>query len=578
MRKTISYTIIFIYSIITSFGQGFEVKNFTADIYLSEDGYFDVVEKYDLNFTEPKHGILRNIQTKFNFKDENGQVTKREIYISNIEVPDRVFTTNEVLGKLLSNQFEIKIGDKNQFVYGAQQYEIKYRVKNALIFNDSIVQLYWNVKPPEWMAIFYKVNFTVHAPEGANFSAENSFVYSGNIGNTQESQEFDYHYSLNEFSVNSRGNFISVPQQSVTVLVKLPKTLIKETDFTPSFFERYKWLGYFILALVGLLVYLKYIINSKKVKPITSYYPPNGLDPAMAGVLSDNTADFRDITCLLPYWATKGIIRMEEIPKGDRSILGDLKLIKLKELPSDSAGYEHNFFTKIFLGKDQVLVRNLRGILAEPVQLLNKKSQQYFSSSSKTSKRFGCFIMLLSWIWAFSSISWIPIILETKYKVNINQGKFILIIIANFIFFFIFFPIIVAYISKKLKNKNNQGQSFMPELVGFYQFIKLAEVDRIKALLKDDPNYFEKTMPYAVAFNLLKEWTAKFDSLNISSPEWYGSTSGNHFNMQTFATSFNNNMSTVRNSMVTSPSSSSSSHSGGGSSGGGAGGGGGGSW
>jgi hypothetical protein len=556
------------------FAQGFSVNSFSADICLNAAGYFDVVEKYDIEFTEAKHGIFRDIVTKFDFKDESGKVSKRAIYISDIDIPGQPFKTNKIFGKQIGEQLRIKIGDKNKLVRGNQHYEIRYRVKNALIFTDDQVQLYWNLKPSEWLAVFAKINFSIHAPDGASLSPENCFIYSGNTGNTAPSMAFDNEFSANTFSGKSKEGFLSVPGQNVTVLVKLPKTFIQQVDFTPPFWQRHSWIGLLGLASLAVLAYIKLWLRWNKVVAVTSYYPPGGIDPAMAGVLIDNTANSRDITCLLPYWAAKGVIRMEAIEKGKRSVSGDLRLIKLGELPSDSAGYEYNFFQKIFTGKEEVLTSAVRGIYGEPIQLLAQESKQYYTNSNRKLKLI---ILALSWLWAFFCIIILPFV--AKPYVDIDSGGFIAFIVCNFIFFFIFFPFLFAFASNRLRAKNDKGKSVMPELLGFHQFIKMAEVERIKLLLKEDHSYFEKTMPYAVAFNMLKEWTAKFEGLLMQGPGWYSGGVGSRFPMNTFAHSFQNSMNAARSSMVTSPSTGgSTSRSGGGSSGGGAGSGGGGSW
>lgn len=562
-----------------SFAQGFNVQNFTADIYLRDSGYLDIVERYDLGFTQAKHGIFKEIVNKFDFKDEDGIVTKRELYISNITVSGAPFTTNKFFGMQLGDRLKIRIGDKNVSVIGDKQYEIHYRVKNALIFTNDLVQLYWNIKPEGWSADFRQVNFTIHTPQVAVLSAENCFVYSGNTGNAEPSKEFQYHYTDSTFSGNSKADFHSYQGQNVTVLVKLPKTIVSEVDFTPPFWNRYGWMG--IIALPFLLIFTFIIKRNQynKVVPVTSYYPPEGIDPAMAGVLIDNTPDTRDITCLLPYWATKGYVRLEEVEERNRALNGELKFIKIKELPNQESGYELDFFHKIFAGKDEVYAKNLRSIIMEPLGLLAKKSEQFYNAKRSSLRKLKLIVFVLSELWAFFSITFLPFWMNAY--TDINSFWFILFIIINFIFFFAVFPFLFAYVVNQIRAKNEKGKLIMPELLGFYQFIKLAEVERIKMLLKEDFYYFEKTMPYAIAFDLLKEWTAKFEGLIVQSPEWYSGSAGSHFSFNVFASSFNNNMAALKSTMVTSPSrSSSSSHSssGGGFSGGGAGSGGGGSW
>ncbi len=584
MKKTILF-LTFILATGIGFAQGFVVKNFTADIYLSTEGYFDIVEKYEINFTEAKHGIFRDIVTKFDFENQSGEVTKREIFISNIKVPGDKFTTNVFLGKRFGDDLTIKIGDKEIWVIGDKNYEIRYRVKNALFFTDDLAQLYWNIKPADWEADFKKINFTIHAPEGASLSSENCFVYSGNSGNEEPSSEFDYDYSGNVFTAKSKADFHSSSGQNVTALVKLPISLIPDVDFTPPFWKRYGWIGILALVFIGLFLYIKRQMRPDKIIAVTSYYPPQEIDPAMAGMLIDNIPDFRDVTSLIPYWAANGIIRVEERSATQKPIRQDLKLIKLKDLSPDVAKYESNFFEKIFRGRDEVWASSLRGVAMESQGLLSKSSNKYYVHSKSRLISLKLIVLAGSWIWAFSSITFFPVILAFYFE--LKTILFIPLLIVNFLFFFLVFPFGFAYIANKMRGKNELGKAMMPELLGFYQFIKIAEVERIKALLKQDPYYFEKTMPYAVAFNFLKEWSAKFDGLILQAPDWYKTSSGTRFSVNNFANSYSSAISIARLSTRSTPSRSGSStrssssgfsRSGGGSSGGGAGRGGGGSW
>ncbi|MEO6833873.1 MAG: DUF2207 domain-containing protein, partial [Chitinophagaceae bacterium] len=64
-----------------AFAQGFNVKSFTADIYLDTSGYFDVVENYDLDFTQEKHGIYREINTDYKIQTSDGKEEKRKLVL-----------------------------------------------------------------------------------------------------------------------------------------------------------------------------------------------------------------------------------------------------------------------------------------------------------------------------------------------------------------------------------------------------------------------------------------------------------------------------------------------------------------
>jgi uncharacterized membrane protein YgcG len=99
--------------------------------------------------------------------------------------------------------------------------------------------------------------------------------------------------------------------------------------------------------------------------------------------------------------------------------------------------------------------------------------------------------------------------------------------------------------------------------------------------LKQDENYFDKVLPYAIVFDIADKWKDKLEGLDIPPPRWY---SGNYttFSTLAFMNSLDSSMQQMSTTFYSSPSSSGSSggsfSGGGGFSGGGFGGGGGSSW
>src|SRR5690606_10390567 len=88
--------------------------------------------------------------------------------------------------------------------------------------------------------------------------------------------------------------------------------------------------------------------------------------------------------------------------------------------------------------------------------------------------------------------------------------------------------------------KNAKGNRILSELKGFKRFIKVAEENKLKMLLREDPHYFESTMGYALAFGMFAQWAKKFNALNLSPPEWYTSTG--KIGMANFSKSFSSSM------------------------------------
>jgi uncharacterized membrane protein YgcG len=143
---------------------------------------------------------------------------------------------------------------------------------------------------------------------------------------------------------------------------------------------------------------------------------------------------------------------------------------------------------------------------------------------------------------------------------------------------------VVGFIfSSLMLKKNEKGVALYREVYGFKMFVKAAEKDKIERMLKEDPDYFEKTMPYAMIFGYAAQWGKKFDGLLHEPPKWYLTPPGYYgggFMPSSFGSHLDDSVREIQQVFSSVPASSGGSGGGfsGGSSGGGFGGGGGGSW
>jgi len=64
-----------------------------------------------------------------------------------------------------------------------------------------------------------------------------------------------------------------------------------------------------------------------------------------------------------------------------------------------------------------------------------------------------------------------------------------------------------------MDKKSPEGRKIYGEIKGFKEFMKMVEEPKLKTFLKQDPNFFDKTLPFAVAFGLETKWTKKFETL-----------------------------------------------------------------
>ena len=552
--------LVAVFSLSFGYAQGFVVDQYSVDIYISEDGYFDVEERYQVNFTQNKHGIIRTIQTHYNLVTSEGKKEKRKIEIDKIKVEGHKSDISGKFSQRIEGNLNIKIGDANKWVTGPQEYVIKYRVHQAFLYEEQFTRFYWNLKPTQWFAPFNAIEFNVHLPEGVTVESGDIFVYSGNEGNTIPTDEFNLEYTGNVFSGSSKEGVISSYGQAVTVLINFPKGSIAEVKPFWPFWSRYGYLIIIAALFTGFYLLWKMFGRDRRVVATTSYYPPKGIDPAMAGFLINDMDDTSDLISLIPYWGTHGYIKMEEIDKKGLFAKDDVKLYKLKNIPDDAPDYERKMFYGLFNGgKEEVLVSSLKNkfytTLGVAKSQLVKAAQVYYHKESRKVRTTLWFVMfplmlvlvpLSLYFWGFLAAILMFVSFVVLYILNIYMIK-----------------------------KNRKGDAVLTELKGFRQFIKTAEENKLKMLLGESPVYFESTMSYALAFGVFAVWAKKFAALEVPPPSWYSSHSHSHFNMNQFSKSFSSSIPAASSTMVSSPSSSSS---GGGSSGGGFGGGGGGSW
>lgn len=560
MKKSL---LLFLSVILTNFliAQDFTVEKYVVDITLSEKGYFDVVERYDLNFQAPKHGIYRDIITNYDFMDKAGNRSKRKIEISKVEVPDYKFQSTSRFAQRLGSDVQIKIGDADFTVEGPQQYEIRYRVKNAFIHEENNVSFYWNIKPSDWVASFSNIEFTIHLPNGVTLSDGQGFIYAGEAGSTEPSDLFNINASGNQFSASTKSNAEFYAGESVTVLLKLPPGSIQENKPLWPFWSNYGWVIILSLIYFGFYSIWKKYGKDDHAPTVTSYYPPKGMDSAMVGLLIDDSSDTADLISLIPYWASNGFITIEEIENKGWFAKDDTKLIKIKDIDPEAPSYQRQIFNGLFLNRTEILVSSLKekfhSTMTTAKSSLKDAAQIYYVNQSNRVKNYTI----------------IGTILIT------------LILVPTFLFFWGILAsiamgvscVVLLILSQYMIKKNKEGTEILSELKGFKQFIKVAEENKLKMLLKDDPSYFETTMSYALAFGMFDKWAKKFDGLNLEPPNWYHSSTGRAMSMNHFSKSFSNSIKSTQTNMVSSPSSSGGSG-GGGSSGGGFGGGGGGSW
>ena len=458
----------------------------------------------------------------------------------------------------------IKIGSADELVDGDQRYVIHYRLLNAINFFNDHAELYFNVIGDKWETTIDSVTFTVELYKSLTATPE-YFVATGSYGSRENNTETNW-TDNRIFSGHTTVRLNNY--EAVTLGIVLPKDLLTE--------QNYRLMGIGWLFLPGAVLLAMFMAwrkwgRDEKLTIQTEYYPPENISPSVSGYIIDDKLDKRDLTALVPYWGAGGYLKVEETEK--KALLGLLKnkeytFIKVKELPSTAMTFERTLFNGIFATGDRVKLSSLKDVLYKTMYTAKKELEKEVDKGAyytKGSRGLGCWFIFLSLgMIAFGIFS-----IVSGYE---NLWRGIALITSG---------IITVVFGALMTKKTEKGNKLYAKLAGFKEFLRLVEKDRLREFLKQDENYFDKVLPYAIVFDIADKWKDKLEGLDIPPPQWY---SGNYttFSTLAFMNSLDNSMQQMSTTFYSAPSSSGSSggsfSGGGGFSGGGFGGGGGSSW
>ncbi len=572
MKKLFSIIIISFYIIgKTSAQEYFTISNYTINVKVNKNASLDVAEKINVHFTEQRHGIIRKIPYKYKLQPLHSNIDQAKRQMQSGGYTRTIIEDINVRGfkyevSTSGDYKSIKIGSPDTYVNGDQQYIITYRVLNAINFFKDHAEIYFNLIGDQWASTIATVNFMVELPEPLP-DTSNYFVATGSTGSKENKTQTKW----NESKIFSGNTIQSLnANEGVTVGIRLPKNYLSEPD--------YRFVGIYWLLLPFLVFGAMFYIWKRWGKDDgltvqTEFYPPDNISPAISGYIIDGKLDRRDLTALVPYWGAAGSLQINETEV--KHLLGlyktkEYEFVKLKDLNADTPLFEKTFFNGIFKTGDTVKLSDLKDVLyismnkAKEELLAEINRNDYYVKYSRGMAVFFTFLGMAGFIFGLFNL------LNQWYE-NKWMG---IALMASGLFILIF--------GLLMSKKTVKGNEILQKLLGFKEFIRSVEKDRLQEFLKQDQNYFDKVLPYAIVFNVADKWKDKFKGLDIPPPTWYsGAYGGNTFSTHMFMNNLDNSMRSMSTTFYSAPSSSGSSggsFGGGGSSGGGFGGGGGSSW
>jgi len=530
----------------------YNISLYEFKVTITPEGYADIDEIITAQFSEPRHGIIRAIPYHNNI---NGVET--DFLIQDVKVDGFGYSTSRENYNLM-----VKIGDADKYIDGTQVFRLHYRVINPIIFFNDHSEFQWNVLGNLWDVEIGSFNFQIDLPEKA-FLNEGDVVWGTGMRGERGT---DGRVTVFPKQVKGHTTRVFQPGEGFSIALRFKKDVFQPISDWAMFRKKHGLLLAPLFFLIAGIVAKVFSRNARQTIMV-EYYPPEGISPAIAGGFVDNSVDNNDILCLIPHLANKGYMKLET-KEGGFLQKDDVTFTKLKNPEPDLYNFERDFLNGLFASGDVVHLKNLRDKFYITMASVKAsvgawiKTQGWYEADQKT---MGCVTGLLG----LASLGWGAFALFGQ-----QNGDGLVLILVAFILFFL---------ASRFHKRSPLGNETFRKFQGFREFVGKAERPIIERLMKEDPNYYDKTLAFALAFGYLKQWNKKFDGLLTQPPSWYsgpmiyGTNSMDSFNH--FTESFPSQVNTIGSAFSSSPSSSSSGGGGGGfSSGGGGGGGGGSSW
>lgn len=387
-------------------------------------------------------------------------------------------------------------------------------------------------------------------------------------------------------------------------------------DFTPY---------WFIIAgavLLAVIVIVKlFAFNKARLLPVVNYEAPDRMDPLLMGKLIDNKVNGDDVTSLIYYWADKGYLKINLDNKASPVLI---RIVQ--QLPETSANYERDMFNSLFASGDAVKINELKYSFYPTVNrvtaLVNKQTKWLYDNVSigvsiifaisggllaglaplilgmvQISPTLLYFTSLIALIPALiiyaltETVMYNRMKLTTRKLVLFSLGVAALCVLCGVIYVFLTPPSLMGPAPKILLwliscavilgsvfivSRTKDYNAKLGDIVGFRNFILLAEKSQLEAMLEEDPQFYYHILPYAQVLGVTDKWEEKFSGLTVQPPEWItGSLLTDVISFHILNNILRSSFSRISSNMISRPSSSGLSGFGGGSFGGGHGGGGG---
>ena len=356
----------------------------------------------------------------------------------------------------------------------------------------------------------------------------------------------DYHVSGNHIT-GTISSFEEHPQ--VSFMVDVPD------DYFYQDHNNYHTNAFIFFLFTGcmlIIAFILYLMAKRKVKrPPYVKTPPGDLTPAEIGLIFKGEAGDKEITSYIVSFATRGLLKIEEIQTNDHTKA--FQLIKLKEIDSED-DVEVYVFQQLFSKSNRVVIDTLKGKFYSKLAYA-KKQLNIRSLEDRVYDKKSYFLLYLIYgltLFAFLSLELcfcfsvigilsdsiicvlftlfaiLCLLFTVKHPVQyLKQIAYVIVLIPLFAmilysftslrynWFYLVCTIMMVemlFLGKEIQKRFQEHSYIVRKIEGFRRYLKEAKA-------KSSEQFYEY-LPYAYVLGVSKNWIRHNQNNDIVLPTW----------------------------------------------------------
>lgn len=554
-------------------GKGsFTTNSFRVQINVNKDNSAYINEKITIDAGKKGVSTIERTLPAFSvieYTDATGKLLKKvrnPIKIADVAVENDVFEIKRTPGK-----YKITIGRDNKKITGKKTYNLSYKVT---MYEDTVKEadaFSYMALPDKWPTAIENAAITIIMPKKFDKTKVKAFT----VKKRQSTESDMVSWKIRGKTIAMKVNEPLKAKTGIRAVISLPEGYF--TGEKSTAFGRVLVVGLSIIAaLLLLLLWYRFGRDNKKITTVRQE-PPEDMTPPEAGYIMTGTVKSRDMVSMILWFADKGYLTIEEN-------LGEYILTKQQDLPEDAKAYQKTFFDGLFAAGDGEKVTDKELHQEHPEYYKNAVEQltEYFTKDRKrkvfpgkfTFQRvaalvlagvayaglviliaglgfdmLGSILLLISLICLY--VGAVMGITGQSYgkkrsrpwplPISKNVCSVILLAISLILYLLVLVLregyfigglagcvfILAAYGTIRfMGGRTRYGAEALSQLLGFREYIKEADGEKLKEVVTDNPEYYSNVLPYAYVLGVPKKWSMAFRHIEGGELSWYQSSHG----------------------------------------------------